>query len=602
MSKKPIRLGGASGFWGDSMLDAPQLVRGGKLDYLTFDYLAEVTMSILARARVKDPEMGYATDFVTHTLPAILKDCHEKGIRIIANAGGVNPLSCGDRIEELAKKLGLNIKVAVVTGDELLNKSEQFREAKTLEMFSGDSFPAKPMSINAYMGAVPIAEALAKGADIVITGRCVDSAVTLGACFHHFGWRAHDYDRLAGACLAGHVIECGAQATGGLFTDWEIAATDWDRIGYPIVEVSEDGSFVVSKPENTGGLVSVGTVAEQVVYEIGDPAAYILPDVICDFTEVTIDLIGKDEVRVAGAKGTPPTDRYKVSATYRDEYRLGLYVSIIGIDAARKARACGEAVIRRVNSMLAERGVAPLTETSLEVIGSEEGYGANARSNSPREVMLKLAAKHPIPMALSMMLREATSSGTSMAPGTTGMGGNRPKPLPVVRLFSFLLPKQNVPVKIRIGGETYDVEIPIGESPKPDPASDIKRAKNTTEIEPTTSRPMTDVPLIKLAFARSGDKGNMSNIGVIARQPEYLPWIRSALTAASVKQYFIHLVDGKVERFDLPGFHAINFLLDRALGGGGMASLRNDPQGKAMAQMLLDFRVPVPSELIKNVT
>lgn len=586
LTKETIRIGGAAGFWGDSSIAAPQLIKGGSLDYLVFDYLAEITMSIMARARAKDPAMGYAHDFVTQIMKDNLPEIARQNIKVISNAGGVNPEACAEAIRALIKEAGLRLNVATVTGDDLMGRVEEFRAAGTKEMFSGAAMPKEFMSVNAYLGALPIAGALEQGADIVITGRCVDSAVTLGACIHGLGWKAEEYDRLAAGSLAGHIIECGAQATGGLFTDWQLS-NGWENIGYPIAEVSRDGSFVITKPENTGGLVSFGTVAEQILYEIGDPQAYILPDVVCDFSHVEMEQVRKDAVRVWGVRGDPPTQTLKVSATYMDGYRVGLMITIGGIDAAKKAQKVADAVLKRCRGILKARGVPDFTETSVEIIGAESSYGPHARVENPREVVLKIAAKHPAAQALAMLLREATSSGTSMSPGISGMGGNRPKPSPVVRLFSFLVDRRSLNPEVELNGRRWAVPTGHGTRLR---HPDRPRIPDTSGTQAETC----DVPLVRLAWGRSGDKGNDANIGIIARRREYLPYIRQALTAEAVREYFAFKIEGKVERFDLPGIGAMNFLLHEALGGGGIASLRNDPQGKAFAQMLLDFPITVP--------
>lgn len=584
--KETIRIGGAAGFWGDSSIAAPQLIRGGSLDYLVFDYLAEITMSIMARARKDDPKMGYAHDFVTQIMKDNLGEIARRHIKVISNAGGVNPEACAEAIRALVREAGLKLNVATVTGDDLMGRVEDFRAAGVTEMFSGAAMPKAFMSVNAYLGALPIAAALEQGADIVITGRCVDSAVTLGACMHGLGWHAEDYDRLAAGSLAGHIIECGAQATGGLFTDWQIS-NGWENIGYPIVEVSRDGSFIVTKPDNTGGLVTVGTVGEQMLYEIGDPQAYILPDVVCDFSHVEMTQVRRDAVRVWGVKGKPPTPTLKVSATYMDGYRVGLMITIGGIDAAKKAQKVADAVLKRARGILKAKGAPDFTETSVEIIGAESSYGPHARVRDPREVVLKIAAKHPAALALAMLLREATSSGTSMSPGISGMGGNRPKPSPVVRLFSLLVDRNSVKPEVELNGKRWTVPfragVPLGPIARP-------RIPDTSGTQAET----VQVPLVLLAWGRSGDKGNDANIGIIARRREYLPYIRQSVTAEAVREYFAFKIEGGVERFDLPGIGAVNFLLHEALGGGGIASLRNDPQGKAFAQMLLDMPVTVP--------
>jgi hypothetical protein len=590
---KTVRIAGASGFWGDSAIALPQLLRE-PLDYVTFDYLAEITMSIMARARAKDPQAGYATDFVD-TIGRHAVHLVDHQVKVIANAGGVNPRACARALEQRLAAVGVELKVGVVVGDDLLDRAAQWHAEGRREMFTGAPMPKRLLSLNAYLGAEPIAAALAAGADIVVTGRCVDSALTLGACLHEFGWDRGDLDRLAGGSLAGHIIECGAQATGGIHTDWEKTG-DWANIGYPIVEISADGSFTLSKPRNTGGLISVGTAAEQMVYEIGDPAAYVLPDVVCDFTQVNIREAGPSKVHFSGARGRPPTPTYKASATWSDGFRVGAYYMIAGIDAAAKADKVADAVFRRSAELLCEQHLPPFTEISHEAIGSEVTYGPASRGRGTREVMLKLAAKNPSPQALEILVREFTSAGTSMAPGFTGLGGNRPKVMPVARLFSLLVPKAEVDVHVLVsesGGPLVDAcgrgEGLLIPPPPPEIAAEAPLAAATVVV-----------PLIRLAWGRSGDKGNFANIGIIARRAEYLPYIRAALTPQAVATVFAHYLKGRVERFDLPGSHAINFLLHDVLGGGGTASLRNDPQGKAYAQILLEYPIPVPAGLIHD--
>lgn len=604
---KSIHIGGASGFWGDSYLAAPGLVAAEKLDYLVFDYLAEITMSILARAKQKNPAHGYALDFVDPVMKTVLPTVAKRGIKVVSNAGGINPVACGAALEELIARLGLDLKVAVVIGDDLSDRAANLRQAGVREMFSDIPLPDAVMSINAYLGAFPIAAALAKGADIVITGRCVDSAVTLGPCIHELGWKPEDYDRLAGGSLAGHIIECGAQATGGLLTDWRRGG-DWANIGYPIVEVNEDGSFTVSKPRGTGGIVCPEGVKEQLVYEIGDPRSYILPDVVCDFSDVVVRSAGEDLVHVTGAKGRAPTETLKVSATYFDGFRLTCSVTIRGLEAAAKAQRTFDAVLRRVRGVLKMRGAPDFTETNIEILGTEAGYGPHAKVGKVREVVGRLSAKHVAAEALGLLLRELTSAGTSMAPGTTGDGSNRPKPSPVVRLFSFLIDKAEVTPIVRVSGEAWEepLAIPPGGAQEPEA---LTTENDSNESVPQPGPDWIEVPLIRLAHGRSGDKGNDANIGIIARRPEYLPFLRQQLTADVVKEYFSFLGEGStpsvgvssVERYELPGIGALNFLLHDALGGGGIASLRQDPQGKAFAQILLDAPIRVPSSWAKEL-
>jgi len=584
---KVVRIGGASGFWGDSSVGAPQLVAQGRLDYLVFDYLAELTMSILAAARGKKPELGYATDFVDVTMRAIVRDVANKGIRVVSNAGGVNPQACAQALQALAAEQGVPLKIAVVTGDDVLALVPQLREQGVRELQTGAPLPERLLTANAYLGALPIRAALDAGAQVVITGRCVDSAVTLGALMHAFDWRADDHDRLAQGSLAGHIIECGCQATGGLHTDWE-SVPDWPRIGYPVLECQADGSFVVTKPEGTGGLVNTAVVAEQMLYEIGDPRRYLLPDVTCDFTQVRLEQLGEHRVRVSGARGLPPGPAYKVSATFMDGYRCTAQLTIVGLEAARKAQRTGEAILARTRQLFAQRRWLPYTRTHIEVLGSElANFGPHARTQDVREAVLQVAVMHPQKEALELFAREIAPAGTSWSPGTTGAGG-RPSPAPAIRQFAFLVDKGRVRPQVRIGDAVQEVSVPTGQAQVPPP--DAQAASDA--ILPRAGWPQ--VPLVQLAWARSGDKGNHSNIGVIARRPEWLPWLRGQLTPERVKDWLGHLVAGEVTRYEVPGIHALNFLCTEALDGGGMASLRNDPLGKGMAQILLAMPVAVP--------
>src|SRR6476619_7025023 len=373
-AEKIVRIGGASGFWGDSRVAAPQLVASGAVDYLVFDYLAETTMAILAAARLKRPELGYATDFVDVAMRSVLGEIARRGIKVVSNAGGIHPRACVAALEALMAAEGLALKVAVVEGDDVSAQVAALAAAGTRDMERGDALPARVLSANAYLGAMPIAAALAAGADIVVTGRVVDSALALGPLVHEFGWSASDHDLLAAGSLVGHIIECGCQATGGLFTDWE-AVPDWANIGYPIAECRGDGTFRITKPAGTGGLIARGAVAEQLLYEIGDPGAYVLPDVVCDFRHVTIEQDGVHHVRVAGARGMAPTGTYKVSATALAGFRCAGSLVIVGIDAVKKAERTGAAIVERTSRLLREAGLADFTATHVEVIGAESSYG-----------------------------------------------------------------------------------------------------------------------------------------------------------------------------------------------------------------------------------
>ncbi len=619
-NKSSVRIGGASGFWGDSSVGATQLVQLGNVDYVVFDYLAELTMSVLAAARLKNPELGYATDFVTVTMKAILKDVVAKNIKIVSNAGGMNPQACAAALAAIAAEQGVAVKIAMVEGDDVLPLIPALREKGIKEIQSGTPLPERLLSANAYLGAAPIKQALDAGAQVVITGRCVDSAVTLGVLMHEFDWSFDDpdqLDKLAQGSLAGHLIECGCQSTGGLFTDWQ-TVPDWDNIGYPVLTCSADGTFTVEKPPQTGGLVSVATVAEQLVYEIGDPANYLLPDVVCDFTQVQLLQVGDHQVSVQGARGKAPTPHYKVSATYAHGFRCSGQLTIVGMDAVAKAQRTGEAILIRTRRLLADAGLKDYGDSLIEILGAESCYGPykNPHVQTSREAVLRLTVTHSSKDALALFAREIAPAGTSWSPGTTGAGG-RPSPSPMIRQYAFLLDKSALQPVVVMDGERSLVEIAThvavqsinAEAEPPSVRSDAPPSVRSDAPTPVRPEPVegleglqgdtVTVPLIQLAYARSGDKGDTSNIGIIARQPAFLPYIKASVTEETVADWLAHLVKGKVTRFDLPGIHAVNFVCEQALGGGGMSSLRNDPLGKGMAQIVLDMPVKIPKHLIQ---
>lgn len=595
--KKTVRVGCHSGFWGDTETAAVQLVRHGNVDYLVSDYLAEVTMSIMAAQKQRNPQAGYATDFVTAVMAPLAREIAEKKIKVVTNAGGVNPQACREAVLKACEAAGVTLKVAVVIGDDILPRVAEFRAAGVREMDTGAELPAKIVSMNAYLGGFPIARALDEGADVVITGRCVDSAVTLGALIHAFGWGMDDHDRLAAGTLCGHIIECGAQCNGGNFTDWRLVP-DYDNMGFPVAEVEADGSFVLGKPDGTGGLISTATVAEQMLYEIGDPRAYIVPDVVCDFTGATYEQVGRDRVRVAGAKGRPATDTYKVSTTWPDGFKFSSIFMLGGREAAAKGRHSAEAIVKKTRRLFAERGMPDYREVSIEVIGSEATYGPHSRAADAREVVVKIAAKHDQKEALSLLGREIAPMATGGVVGMAGsFGAGRVSPSPVIRMFSCLVPKSMVPVTVEVDGRA----IPLQEGARSGGFTAASLPVERPAAAPLPAGDGSTVPLIALAYGRSGDKGDNANIGIFARKPEYEAILESEVTEDAVAKYFAHRINGKVSRWRLPGIHGFNFLLRQALGGGGMASLKADPLAKAFAQMLLDMPVRVPAAVARDV-
>ncbi|KAG7236302.1 hypothetical protein INR49_001218 [Caranx melampygus] len=514
---KPVRIGCASGFWGDTATSVPQLIYSGKLDFLVFDYLSEITMSLLTAAKAKMPNMGYTPDFVQIALAPFINDIHKKGIRVVSNAGGVNPLACAQAIQEVIKKAGLDMKVAVVTGDDLMHQRSVLSEVKVSADGSRRQLPKTLHSMNAYLGAGPIRRCLDLGADIVVTGRCVDSAVALGPLMH------------------------------------------------------------------------------ALVYEIGDPRRYLLPDVICDFSQVVIkELPGVEggAVTVTGAKGFAPSHDYKVCSTYLDGFRATAVCPVGGPRATEKARRTADSIIKRMKRMFKQLGLDDFSSVNIQVLGAEDTYGANARTKGSREAVLWMAVHHKQKKALELFSREVAPAGTGMAPGLTGIVGGRPRVSPVLKPFFFFHPKSEMTVDIHVSGELVES---LSEAGPDTPEQDAP--PTSTEDAPDTDLPSGphSYRLEDLAFTRSGDKGNSANIGVIARHPLFFPYLKKHLTSSVVEEYFSHLIQPGVQtavtRFTLPGIHGLNFVLQSSLGGGGVASLRSDPQGKAFGQMLLDLKL-----------
>jgi len=452
-SKDKVLIANGQGFWGDSILGPVRLIEEGPLDYLTLDYLAEVTMSIMQKLKGRDPSKGYATDFVA-LLDRILPRAMEKGVRIVANAGGVNPMACKDAVLEVVRKHGLEgVKVAVVEGDDILAdldglmaSGEAFTNMDTGEPL--ESVRERVSSANVYLGAFPIAEALDQGAHVVITGRGTDPGLVIGPLIHEFGWTEDDLDQLAAGTVAGHIVECGAQCTGGNYTDWR-SIEGMAMIGYPIIEATADGTFTVTKHEGTGGRVSRDTVVHQLSYEMGDPANYITPDVVADFTSFELTDEGNDRVRISGVKGAPATPTYKVSMSYQDGWKSVGQLTISGPDALAKARLAADIVWERLEYDGFEY---PDEERLVEFVGANvchEGIQVPG-ADDPSEVVLRLGVKGPDRRKVSRFGSELVPLVTSGPPGVTGFAGGRPKATEIIGYWPALLDKSKVSTKVSI--------------------------------------------------------------------------------------------------------------------------------------------------------
>ena len=446
-----VLIGYGQGFWGDSILGPVRLVREGPLDYLALDYLAEVTMSIMQKLKGRNPKAGYATDFVA-MLSRVLPEVHQKGIKVIANAGGVNPGACLDAVLDLAKKQGIKgLKVGIIEGDDILTRIPDLLQSGHMlaNMDDGRALSevqSRILSANVYIGAFAVAECLRQGAQIVIGGRLTDPALVAGPMIHEFGWGPQDFDKLAAGTMAGHIAECGAQCTGGNFTGWR-DVKDFVRIGYPVIEASPDGSFVVTKHEGTGGLVNRETVISQLLYEMGDPNRYLGPDCTADFTSAKIEEVGKDRVRLSGIKGGPATPTYKVSISYQNGFKTTGQLTVSGPDAVAKAKLCADIVWGRLaldGCTFAEH------EKIVEIVGAGVCHEGIAKPTDPPEVVLRMGVKCNDEDKVDRFGMEIVPLVTSGPPGVTGFAGGRPKATDIVGYWPALLQKDQVKTRVRV--------------------------------------------------------------------------------------------------------------------------------------------------------
>jgi len=596
-----IVIANCGGFWGDDPSAARRQVTGGPIDYLVMDYLAEVTMAILQKQRAKNPAAGYAGDFLTQ-MRDVLVPCVEGGVTIIANAGGVNPHACAAALAELAGKLGVGdaTRIAVVAGDDLypeldslLASGQPLSNLETGHLLS--TVREHVLSANVYLGSAPIVRALELGANVVIAGRVTDTSVTLAPMIHRFGWAADDWDRLAAGVVAGHIIECGCQCTGGNFTDWHKVPSH-TNMGYPLIEAHADGTFVVTKHPGTGGLVSVHTVSEQLLYEMGAPG-YLSPDCVARFDSIRLTQQGPDRVQVSGIVGGPPPEKLKVAISVADGYRSVGRLLVSGPDTLRKARKAAEVIWGLAG------GADAYEATSTSLIGWD-GSHPPLGSEEPSEVLVQVAVRDHdrakidgkfAPMVVGSMLQ-------SMPGMTVPADQGRPRVAEVVAHWPALIGRDLVSPSVTVDQITESVS--AGAAATVDPASIPGEAVGADAIpayRPDDSEPVT-VPLMRLCLARSGDKGDTANVGVIARSPQIFSWLAQYLSADVVKAHFKEICHGPVERHPLPNLLAVNFLLHNSLGGGGTSSLIFDAQGKTYAQYLLSMEVTVPSSLVAGAS
>ena len=610
--KRTVRVGNAGGYWGDDPRALESQVLGPQPpEFVTADFLAEITMSILQKQRARDPEAGYARDFVSQLAP-LLGAIRERGITVITNAGGVNPGACARAVLRAATEAGVALTVAVVDGDDLMGRLDALLDDgvgfDNLE--TGDPFGPRRtgvLSANAYFGAEPIVRALAHRPDVVVTGRVTDTGITLAPIRHAFGWDPHDWDRIAGGIVAGHLIECGVQATGGNFTDWE-RVPGLGNEGFPVVEVEEDGAFVLTKQSGTGGLVSPAVLREQLLYEMGDPERYLCPDATVDFSGLTVAAAGEDRVRVRGARGGPPPGDLKVSASVRGGFSARGSLVVGGPDVRAKTVALETAFRDRLQADCEAAGVPFPDEFRVDLAGADAAQRGLADPShlDPSEGLVRFAAwsraREPL-----QVFRKLLPSFILSGPAGLAVTGGAPAISEVVGYWPALVPRDRVPASVRVirvsagGTETVVGEETVRFEGPTAPANAPPAAGKRSPTGVPAAGPLIEAPLGAVAHARSGDKGDAANIGIVGRSAACYEWLRGHLTAALVAEWVREVAEGPVVRHEVPGLWALNFILERALGGGGTRSLLLDPQGKTLAQGILRRRVRIPAALLSTI-
>ncbi len=586
-----IRVGNAQAFWGDRPSAAfEMLTQVPNLDFLTMDYLAEVSMSILALQRERDVTRGFPQDFVDVVGGLAAYWAAGGHCRLIANAGGLNPVGCACACMAALENAGCRaLKIGVVAGDDVLplllagdSSSKTFQNLDS--QLSLSSVRDRLVTANAYLGCSGIVRALQAGADIVITGRVADPSMVVAPCVYAFGWEETDWDRLAGATVAGHLLECGTHVTGGISSDW-LDVPDPAHLGFPIAEIESDGTCTITKPESSGGHVTVETVKEQLIYEIGDPSQYQSPDVTVSFLKLEIAQEGPDRVSVRGAKGRPCPSTLKVSATYRDGFRAAGMLTIFGPESVRKARRCGEIVLQR----LREAGHV-YRDAIVECLGNAESVPVDnltTRTEDSFETILRIAVESESRQAVEQFSRELMPLVTAGPQGTTGYGEGRPRIHGVIRYWPCLIESVRVPPQIDFFSPSDTIKgrkLPAIWPPSlvSDLQTPIRAAGIRQEITLAAAKCLADI-----AYGRSGDKGTSANVGILARSSSNFEWLKSWLTAERVQQFFEPIGVASVERFELPNLGGLNFVIRGILKRG----LRNDAQGKALAQALLSMPV-----------
>ncbi len=584
----PLRVANCSGFYGDRLSAAREMVEGGPIDVLTGDWLAELTMLILARARARNPGLGYARTFLRQ-MEQVLGTCLERGIKVVANAGGLAPRACAEAVAEVARAQGLTCRIAVVEGDDLSSRLGELAAAGSPVRLIDSGEPvldgSRFLTANAYLGAFGIVEALNRGADVVVTGRVTDAALVCGPAAWHHGWGRHDYDRLAGAVVAGHVIECGAQVTGGNYSFFQEVA-GLDHAGFPWVEVAEDGTSVVGKHDGTGGEVSIGTVTSQLLYEIGPPA-YLGPDVTARFDTLSLAQLGPDRVRISGARGEAPPPSLKVAMNEIGGFRQDLIVALTGLDIEAKAQVVEEAFWRACPTPRDQ-----IDEVSVTLARTDKpDPSTNEEAVALWRLTLKDADESKIgrPVAdAAVALALATVPGFFMVGAAPGAA----RPFGVYRAGRVDASLVAQYVTLLDEGTTLVEAV--------DPRTDVEPVLAASgPSEPTPGGPTVRVPLGRIVGARSGDKGGDANLGLFVREDAAWAWLRDTMSVERLRELLPETAGLVVERHELASLRAVNFLIRGLLGEGVAASTRQDGQAKGLGEWLRSREVEVPAALVR---
>jgi hypothetical protein len=584
VTSAPVRIANCSGFYGDRLSAAREMVDGGPIDVLTGDWLAELTMLVLAKNALRDPAAGYARTFVTQ-MEHVMGDCLDRGIKVVSNAGGLSPQRCAEAVRGVAAALGLDPVIAYIEGDDLMPRMAELRAAgeRFTNIDTGEPLGERPViTANAYLGGWGIAEALARGADIVITGRVTDAALVVGPAAWHHGWRRDDWDALAGAVVAGHVIECGAQATGGNFAFFT-EVPGLEHPGFPIAEVAADGSAVITKHPGQGGTVSVDTVTAQLLYEIGGPA-YLNPDVTARFDSIRLTGGGTDRVRISGVRGDSPPATAKVALNYAGGWRSTLTLYLTGLDIEAKA-----ALVERALWAAIPGGRDAFDAVEVSLLRTDKPDPAtNAEAMAQLRITVKAADERTVGRAFSAKVTELALASYPGMFGDGLTGGARAFGVYWPALVPAGLVRQGVVV-----GETRTVVEPVL---PPDPPVRAEVAGAGAAAAP--GGPVVRAPLGRVAGARSGDKGGTANLGVWARTDAGYAWLAGFLTVPRLAELLPETAPLPVRRYDLPNLRALNFVIPGLLGEGVAASARLDPQAKSLGEWLRARIVDIPADLL----